>query len=458
MKFAGDYALVGVNEETSDGTTTAPAALYIINVSDPSSPTFVARWIDGDSITTSTDGTATLELGGTVVLDVNVQESQTVVYLASSGQPYLYVLDATDPADLRHADRLEDEVDSSYLGAPADVFYHAAKSALFVSSSAGEDAVNIFDTTDPIAPSLEHTIHKSDGAFPLLDWPNGLSAEGDVLVVSAGNSDALTLVDISELDAPTLIAAYQHNDGSVSALDGPRGSAIYRGVAYTAARESNAVTAVDVQGVPAARSETSGVWTGDTLIVWGGQDQYENLGDGFALTLTDGETPSQWYRLPTDNAPSARHGHTAVWTGTEMIVWGGVADGQWLSDGASYNPSTLTWTALPAVPEDDAFILGEDEYGLVGRRDHVALWTGAEMIVFGGSTASGQTAAAFAYDPTLGTYRSLPGGGVIEARRNSAAVWTGEEILLFGGYSGTQRIGALRRLNPDPALHLFRKP
>ncbi|HEX8947660.1 MAG TPA: hypothetical protein VF790_01790, partial [Dissulfurispiraceae bacterium] len=37
-------------------------------------------------------------------------------------------------------------------------------------------------------------------------------------------------------------------------------------------------------------------------------------------------TPSTdaWAALPTVNAPSARVAHTAVWTGTEMIVWGGV--------------------------------------------------------------------------------------------------------------------------------------
>ena len=30
-----------------------------------------------------------------------------------------------------------------------------------------------------------------------------------------------------------------------------------------------------------------------------------------------------WTATSTTNAPSARPGHTAVWTGSEMIVWGG---------------------------------------------------------------------------------------------------------------------------------------
>ena len=41
-------------------------------------------------------------------------------------------------------------------------------------------------------------------------------------------------------------------------------------------------------------------------------------------------------------APSARVGHTAVWTGTEMLVWAG-----WDSTGARYNPATDLWVELP---------------------------------------------------------------------------------------------------------------
>ena len=36
-----------------------------------------------------------------------------------------------------------------------------------------------------------------------------------------------------------------------------------------------------------------------------------------------GCTDDTWTATTTDNAPSARDGHTAVWTGSEMIVWGG---------------------------------------------------------------------------------------------------------------------------------------
>jgi len=42
-----------------------------------------------------------------------------------------------------------------------------------------------------------------------------------------------------------------------------------------------------------------------------------------------------------------------------------------LKDAAAYNPATGTWTALPAAP-------------LRGRESPVAVWTGRQMILWGG--------------------------------------------------------------------------
>ena len=45
------------------------------------------------------------------------------------------------------------------------------------------------------------------------------------------------------------------------------------------------------------------------------------------------------------NAPSARFRHTAVWTGTEMIVWGG----QLINTGGRYDPATDSWKPTSAI-------------------------------------------------------------------------------------------------------------
>ena len=61
----------------------------------------------------------------------------------------------------------------------------------------------------------------------------------------------------------------------------------------------------------------------------------------------DPQCTDQWGATSTTNAPEARLFHTAVWTGSEMIVWGGTPDNSFtdLNTGGRYNPSTDSWIA-----------------------------------------------------------------------------------------------------------------
>ena len=62
--------------------------------------------------------------------------------------------------------------------------------------------------------------------------------------------------------------------------------------------------------------------------------------------------------------------HTAVWTGNEMIVWGGTGELSVTDAGGRYNPGTDSWVPTSAAP--------------ASRNSHSAVWTGSEMIVWGG--------------------------------------------------------------------------
>ena len=55
------------------------------------------------------------------------------------------------------------------------------------------------------------------------------------------------------------------------------------------------------------------------MIVWGGNDG-NNLNTGGRYN----PNANSWAATSTINAPTARRVPTAVWTGTEMIVWGGL--------------------------------------------------------------------------------------------------------------------------------------
>ena len=75
----------------------------------------------------------------------------------------------------------------------------------------------------------------------------------------------------------------------------------------------------------------------------------------------------------TAGPPDGRQHHTAIWTGSEMIVWGGeVYTHLSFASGGRYNPSTDTWTTTSAINAPPA------------RAYHTAIWTGTEMIVWGG--------------------------------------------------------------------------
>ena len=74
------------------------------------------------------------------------------------------------------------------------------------------------------------------------------------------------------------------------------------------------------------------------------------------------------------HAPQARYEHTAIWTGTEMIIWGGSPGSAiTLNTGAKYNPVSDSWivTTTTDVPGP--------------RSLHTSVWTGTEMLIWGGS-------------------------------------------------------------------------
>ena len=91
---------------------------------------------------------------------------------------------------------------------------------------------------------------------------------------------------------------------------------------------------------PSGASSHTAVWTGTEMIVWGGTGVLE-----ISIPVEDTILASDsWMATSTTNAPSARKSHTAVWTGGEMIVWGGADNfSDVLNSGGKYNPATNTW-------------------------------------------------------------------------------------------------------------------
>src|SRR5207237_1169305 len=122
-------------------------------------------------------------------------------------------------------------------------------------------------------------------------------------------------------------------------------------------------TATSLTNAPVARDYHTAIWTGSEMIVWGGFN-------GSSVFNTGGRYnpgTDSWTATSTTNAPADRERHTAVWTGTEMIVWGGTPGGfSGLNTGGRYNPNTDSWTATSTTNAP------------AGRFGHTAVWTDTE--------------------------------------------------------------------------------
>jgi hypothetical protein len=140
------------------------------------------------------------------------------------------------------------------------------------------------------------------------------------------------------------------------------------------------------------RNTAFAVWTGTRALFWGG-------GNGSPTPLTDGASydPASrtWTMLPAAPLrPDAGAHQTIVWTGTQMVV---IQPGA----GAAFDPAAGTWTTVPVLPE----VAGWQPLAIEAE------WTGREVItwVASRSSANGDRFSAYAWVPGSLAWTSLPG-------------------------------------------------
>lgn len=156
-------------------------------------------------------------------------------------------------------------------------------------------------------------------------------------------------------------------------------------------------------------------------------------GGSTSTSSTSSSSTTVTWVVPDESEPiplgplAPREGASVVWTGYEMVVWGGCEDRYCktrFADGAAYDPITNRWRMIADSP-------------LEGRNYHLTTWTGSEMIIVGG-TQSNRTAAA--YMPSTDSWRLLPDtpfavgyerldGSVL--RDYVGAVWTGTGYIIW---------------------------
>jgi len=161
---------------------------------------------------------------------------------------------------------------------------------------------------------------------------------------------------------------------------------------------------------------TSVVWTRKLVLVWG------------PLTALSYEpSTNRWRQLPTTRLLPGAPSGLLVWTGKEMITWGGGCCGEVSAKGAAYNPTTGQWRKLPAPPA-------------AGQQRPIGVWTGRELIVLGGRQADhDERTGGAAYDPARNSWRTI--AAPPQERLGSMAVWDGKEVLVVGGSGPPNRQG-----------------
>lgn len=253
--------------------------------------------------------------------------------------------------------------------------------------------------------------------------PSGFTRVTDVLPVDVGDWEAMPEMPAGttrtvECDVWTGSEILCWNE--VDVFGGDEYGATPTGARYDAT--SNTWSLITNTDAPVARSGRSAVWTGSEMIVWGGATDMDDFTWIYTHTNTGGRynlSTDSWTATSTADAdtPTPRSHHGAVWTGSQMMVWGGLVGGSMGSDvytntGALYNPATNTWDPVAVTGAPDPM------------GDPAMVWTGSKVIVWGENGGA-------LYDPDVDTWTPMSNASVSESSYSiELAVWTGSEMAV----------------------------
>lgn len=243
---------------------------------------------------------------------------------------------------------------------------------------------------------------------------------------------------------------------------------------------------------PALPAAPDVVWTGEDLIIWGGLPAEGETSSGRAVGSRYNPTTKTWVAMAEalpEPVPPSREGNlgsqTLLWTGEDLLVSTGFLSSGLSRDSLllSYDPSSDEWAMIgvspvhghnysDAVMADGSAVLRwsgtiyispthpwmtrplpqtNDPRESPPRRDHVSIWTGEEVLIYGGCCDlgnTGPTASGLAWNPATGSWRDLPESPVnVDLWWKKAAVWTGNEMVVAGRPGGAH--GTIQLYSPE---------
>jgi hypothetical protein len=179
---------------------------------------------------------------------------------------------------------------------------------------------------------------------------------------------------------------------------------------------------------PVARSQPGLVWTGHEVLMWGGCC-------GSRVTPADGgrydPVQDAWTPMSDLGAPAGTSGYVMAWTGTELLVWTrqerGFQEPQPPGEGGRYDPGRDRWKPMSTegAPVPYAGMLG--------------FWTGEELLVWAVDTGAPERWSDGArYDPRTDRWRPMSPAPIPAFWFADTATWTGSELLVWGRRPGSR--------------------
>ena len=205
--------------------------------------------------------------------------------------------------------------------------------------------------------------------------------------------------------------------------------------------------------IPSARAEHTALYEGGMkMVVFGGYTSISPVvasSDTYVLDFS--VTPASWTKLNTSgDIPTARYGHSAVWGGMGMMVFGGKDNaGSLHNDCRWFDLGSKLWSQQPVTGDEPP-----------ARWQHAAVWMDPSpgepggMLIFGGQGENGEYLDDFwvlrepdyaAGESSWKWERIYPIGDLPSGRRGHAAGtgwgWQGERMVyIFGGYDGDENL------------------
>ncbi|WP_141732151.1 Kelch repeat-containing protein [Oligoflexus tunisiensis] len=200
---------------------------------------------------------------------------------------------------------------------------------------------------------------------------------------------------------------------------------------------------------PGSMQQHAAVWTGDRMIVVGGFR--DEIPDYLNTAYSYDPASRQWTNLNPPDWFTPRGQPNAIWTGSEVLIWGGF----------DRSGDTTTWSFNGALYNPSTKVWTQVNHpdfwkpaqALVTTYPlQTVVWTGDKAIVWGGYDTTGQSLGAI-FDPTTRTWsRMAVTAQAPRTLEGHSAVWTGDSMIVWGGYSGNNVVtdyGAIYNLATD---------